>query len=290
MSTAPQNSDIVISKSDGSTNKIGLTLYKDNNSVPGGWKTEHVSPAPPRQVSDSANYQQQSPDIGLVLDQDTWHRGFGAATITRFGTATEANRARARYGYSENVLSMFRGELVLGYQQDETDILISNGRFEKLNANSEYDLTDWTAVNATIASSSTYVKNGNRGVTVTATAAGGYIEQTITFNDTFQSKKMFAHCYLRRVSGSGNAKIQLVDSAGTASSSAITNASAFTFASAERTVDGSATSLKVRILLSADEDVFALDDVAVFPEGGADWTQPQEFEDNIYVGCSRGIY
>jgi hypothetical protein len=222
VSTAPQNSDIVISKSDGSTNKIGLTLYKDNNSVPGGWKTEHVSPAPPRQVSDSANYQQQSPDIGLVLDQDTWHRGFGAATITRFGTATEANRARARYGYSENVLSMFRGELVLGYQQDETDILISNGRFEKLNSNSEYDLTDWDTTNASVASSSTYVKGGNRGVVVTAGSNNGYIEQEITFNDFFKKdisnsenrKKFFAHCYLRRVSGSGNAKIQLVDPSG----------------------------------------------------------------------------
>lgn len=36
--------------------------------------------------------------------------------------------------------------------------------------------------------------------------------------------------------------------------------------------------------------MWALDDVAVFPEGGASWTQPQEFEDNIYVACSRGIY
>ena len=176
MATAPQNSDIVISKTDGSTNKIGLTLYKDNSSVPGGWRTEHISPAPPRQVSDSANYQQQSPDIGLVLDQDSWHRGFGAPSISRFGTATEANRARARYGYSENVLSMFKGEILLGYQQDETDVLISNGRFEKLS-NSAYDMTDWDPTNATIASSATYAKSGDRGATVTATAAGGYIEE-----------------------------------------------------------------------------------------------------------------
>jgi len=290
VSTAPQNSDIVISKTDGSTNKIGLTLYKDNSSVPGGWRTEHISPAPPRQASDSANYQQQSPDIGLVLDQDSWHRGFGAPSISRFGTATEANRARARYGYSENVLSMFKGELVLGYQTDESDILISNGRFEKLDNNSEYDVSDWTTSNVTLASTSTYANTGNRGAQLTSTGAGSYIEQAITWNNTFQSKQVFAHCYLRRISGSGNAKIQLIDSAATQSSSAITATGAFTFASASITVDGSASSLKVRILLSADEDVWALDDIAIFPEGGADWTQPQEFEDNIYVGCSRGIY
>ena len=91
MSTAPYSSDIVLSKTDGSTNKVGLKLYRDAPNVPGGWRIDHVSPAPPRQVSDSANYQQQSPDIGLVLDQDSWHRGFGASTISRFGTATEAN-------------------------------------------------------------------------------------------------------------------------------------------------------------------------------------------------------
>ena len=281
MSTAPQNSDIVISKTDGSSNKIGLTLYKDNSSVPGGWRTEHISPAPPRQASDSANYQQQSPDIGLVLDQDSWHRGFGAPSISRFGTATEANRARARYGYSENVLSMFKGELVLGYQTDESDILISNGRFEKLDNNSEYDVSDWTTSNVTLASTSTYANTGNRGAQLTSTGAGSYIEQAITWNNTFQSKQVFAHCYLRRISGSGNAKIQLIDSAATQSSSAITATGAFTFASASITVDGSASSLKVRILLSADEDVWALDDIAIYPEGGADWTQPQEFEDNI---------
>ena len=106
MPNSPYNSDIVLSKTDGSTNKLGLKLFRDAPNVPGGWRIEHVSPAPPRQATDSANYQQQSPDIGLVLDQDSWHRGFGASSISRFGTATESNRARARYGYSDGVLAM----------------------------------------------------------------------------------------------------------------------------------------------------------------------------------------
>ena len=109
MATSPYSSDIVLSKTDGSTNLLGLKLFRDAPNVPGGWRIDHVSPAPPRQASDSANYQQQSPDIGLVLDQDSWLRGFGASSISRFGTATESNRARARYGYSDGVLAMFRG-------------------------------------------------------------------------------------------------------------------------------------------------------------------------------------
>ena len=290
MSTAPYSSDIVLSKTDGSTNKVGLKLYRDAPNVPGGWRIDHVSPAPPRQVSDSANYQQQSPDIGLVLDQDSWHRGFGASTISRFGTATEANRARARYGYSDGVLAMFRGELTLGYLTDESDILIKNGRFENLDSTSSYDMSDYTTSNVTLASTSTYVKNGDRGATLTATADGGYIEQTINSPTLFQSKKLFAHCYLRRISGSGNATLQIIDSAGTTSATAITETSAFTGAVTSRTIDGSASSIKVRILLSKSGDVFALDDLAVFPEGGATWTEPQEFGGNIYAGCGRTIF
>ena len=290
MATSPYNSDIVLSKTDGSTNQIGLKLFRDAPNVPGGWRIDHVSPAPPRQATDSANYQQQSPDIGLVLDQDTWHRGFGLSTLTRFGNATEANRARARYGYSDGVLGMFRNELVLGYLTDESDILIRNGRFESLSSDSQYLTTQYTTSNATLASSSTYVKNGNRGATITATADDGYIEQTINSPTLFQSKKVFAHCYLRRISGSGNAKVQIIDSAGTTSGDVVTATDAFTSSQASRTVDGSASSLKIRIILSNDEDVFAIDDIAFFPEGGATWTEPQEFSDNIYAACGRAIY
>ena len=50
MSNSPYSSDIVLSKTDGSTNKIGLKLFRDAPNVPGGWKIDHVSPAPPRQV------------------------------------------------------------------------------------------------------------------------------------------------------------------------------------------------------------------------------------------------
>jgi len=289
MATARSNADIVLSKTDGSSNKIGLTLYRNADSLPGGWQIDHVSPAPPRTVTDSANYQQQSPDIGLVLDQDSWHRGFGASFISRFGTATEANRARARYGYSEGVLAMFRGELCLGYLEDETDILIENGRFEALDNDSAYDVSQYTTSNVTLASSSDHARNGNRGATITATADDGYIEQSVTWNAAFQGKVMFAHCYLKRVSGSGNATLSIIDSAGTSSGTAVT-ATDYTAVNMSRTVDGSATSLKIRITLGTSGDVFAVDDIAFFPGGGATWTDPQEFNGNIYAACGRAVY
>ncbi len=45
MATSPYSSDIVLSKTDGSTNLVGLKLFRDAPNIPGGWKIDHVSPA-----------------------------------------------------------------------------------------------------------------------------------------------------------------------------------------------------------------------------------------------------
>ncbi len=41
MSTAPYSSDIVLSKTDGSTNKVGLKLYRDRTEC--AWRMENRS-------------------------------------------------------------------------------------------------------------------------------------------------------------------------------------------------------------------------------------------------------
>ena len=104
----PSNYDVKLTKTDGSTNEVRLTL--DRTSESGGYAIQHVSPAPPNQASDAANYQQQSPDLGLVLDQDTFHRGFGQSLLERFDDAIinyekaieiEPNYADAWYNKAE---------------------------------------------------------------------------------------------------------------------------------------------------------------------------------------------
>ena len=107
----PSNYDVKLSKTDGSSNEVLLTL--DRTAETGGYAIQHVSPAPPNQASDAANYQQQSPDLGLVLDQDTFHRGFGQSLLERFDDASTANAAKRRYAYSDKVLGIFKGELVM---------------------------------------------------------------------------------------------------------------------------------------------------------------------------------
>lgn len=116
----PSNYDVKLTKTDGSSNQVLITL--DRTADSGGYSVEHLSPDPPRQAVDAANYQQQSPDLGLVYDQDSFHRGFGQTIIERFDTADTANRARTQYFYSDGVLGMFKGEATMGYQEDDVDL------------------------------------------------------------------------------------------------------------------------------------------------------------------------
>ena len=60
----PQHSDIVLKNTDGSSNKVELTLWKDSPSVPGGYKLDSLAFLPPRQPTDDANYQQV--DLSLI--------------------------------------------------------------------------------------------------------------------------------------------------------------------------------------------------------------------------------
>ena len=281
---AGRNCDIVLSDIDGSTNAVEVNLWKDNPSLPGGFQTEYLSPAPPRQAGDSANYQQQSPDVGLVLDQDSWHRGFGETFIERFDTASSANRARAKYGYTEGVLAMFKGELALGYQEEDVDVILRNGRFE-FGAT-----TGWSTSNVTLAINSANERNGEFAAQATVGADSGYIYQdyggTVSVS---RSREITFSAYLYRTSGSGNAALKIVDSAGSTTGSTVTHSDGYGVAHVTRTINSGATSLQFQIVFSADEDVWLVDDMSAMPTGGVSFTPVQEFEDNAYVGMGRTI-
>ena len=301
MPTSKADADIVLSKTDGSSNIVGIKLHKTNSDLPGGYSIQHVSPAPPRQATDAANYQQQSPDIGLVLDQQTWHRGFGSSFIEQFGTASEANAAKAVYGYTEDALAMFKGEITTGYLIDETDSMLRNGRFEAV-ASDDYTIDPWTATGCTLTadSSSTYIRNGKAGAKIVTNSTSQTIQQTLNVPTLFQSRKIFLHGYLKRVSGSGTATVSIIESGGsstpTTSSQAIssTDFTALTLSSSSTTdlnvtIQSDTTGIVIKVTFSASGDTWAMDDFSIIPEGGVVSTEPQEFGGNVYVGCGRQI-
>ena len=279
------NYDVKLTKTDGSSNEVQLTL--DRGTESGGYAVEHISPAPPNQAIDAANYQQQSPDLGLVLDQDSFHRGFGQALLERFDDASSANAALSRYAYSEGVLGMFKGELVLGYQEDEVNVLLRNGTFENGG------VSEWTASNVTTAVETTTVRNGSYSLKATVTANSGTVSQAYGGTvSVLRSREVTFVAFVRRESGSGTITAKITDSAGTTTGTASTSAagSDWEVVYATRTIDSGATSLTFTLTASTDEDVFYIDDISVTPSGGVDWTTPQEFNGNVYAAAGRVIY
>ena len=279
------NYDVKLTKTDGSSNEVQLTL--DRGTESGGYAVEHISPAPPNQATDAANYQQQSPDLGLVLDQDSFHRGFGQALLERFDDASSANAALSRYAYSEGVLGMFKGELVLGYKEDEVNVLLRNGTFENGG------VSEWTASNVTTAVETTTVRSGSYSLKATVTANSGTVSQEYGGTDAvLRSREVTLVAFVRRESGSGTITAKITDSAGTTTGTSSTSAagSAWEAIYATRTIDSSATSITFTLTASTSGDVFYIDDISVTPSGGVDWTTPQEFNGNVYAACGRVIY
>ena len=50
-----QQSDVVIQNTDGSTNVVELSLWKDSPTLPGGYQTGTTPFLPPRQPTDDSN-------------------------------------------------------------------------------------------------------------------------------------------------------------------------------------------------------------------------------------------
>ena len=279
------NYDVKLTKTDGSSNEVQLTL--DRGTESGGYAVEHISPAPPNQATDAANYQQQSPDLGLVLDQDSFHSGFGQALLERFDDASSANAALSRYAYSEGVLGMFKGELVLGYKEDEVNVLLRNGAFENGG------VSEWTGSNVTTAVETTTVRNGSYSLKATVTANSGTVSQAYGGTvSVLRSKEVTFVAFVRRESGSGTITAKITDSAGTTTGTASTSAagSDWEVVYATRTIDSGATSLTFTLTASTSGDVFYIDDISVTPTGGVDWTTPLEFNGNVYAAAGRVIY
>ena len=279
----PANYDVKLTKTDGSSNEVQLVL--DRTEQTGGYAIAHQSPDPPRQATDSANYQQQSPDVVLVFDQDSWHRGFGQTTIERFDTADTANSARTRYAYSDGVLGMFKGELTMGYQEDDVDLILKNGRLEKGN------VTDWTASNVTIAIETGTVRNGSYSMKATGTATNGTVSQAYSGTvRVLRSREITFAAWVRRSSGSGNITAKITDSAGTTTGTSNDGSSDWEVVYATRTLDSGATSLTFTLTVGTSGDVFFIDDIVVIPTGGVTFTEPQEFNGDTYVACGRNVY
>jgi hypothetical protein len=277
MPTAGKNADIVVSNSDGSTNQVALTLWRDDPSRPGGWEDGAVPTTPVPQAQGDTNYSSISPEFGRVYSQSNWTSGFGQASVTDHVNNTS-------YGYADGVLAMFEHELVPGYREDEVDAFIRNGRFETGG------LHGWESGTNTTPAVSTSSRSGSFALSVTATANGGTCTQNYLGTDTIlRSRELTAVAYVKRSSGTGTISLSVADGVGSTASST-SSSSDWTLLQVRRTVHASATAVQFTFTLSADEDVFLIDDVGVILTGGSDWkSRPVKFGSDLYATIGRAI-
>ena len=276
-----QQSDIVIQNTDGSSNKVELTLYKDSPDLTGGYQTGTTPFLPPRQPTDDANYQQIDPQLAMAYDVSSFHRGFGQGNDKEFGK-------EARYGYSDGVLAQFKDELTLGYQEDEPDLFLVDPRFEG-------DFTgEWTTSNITLAaetSTTADIHSGNQSAKLTATDSNGTIYQRVanSTKDAFQGIKISVVAYVKRKSGGGNIKMTVNDGVSATDSSTVTSTD-WTLVQVDKTLNGSASIVEVKFTVGTNGDVFHIDDLCIIPAGGIDFpAQAVEFQGNLYVPCGYHI-
>ena len=167
MATAGKNADITVANADGSTNKVRLSLWRDAPNRPGGWEEEIISPTPPPQPQGDVNYAAQSPEFGRVVSQNDWHLGFGASRFTDLVDFP-------KYGYTDGVLAMFDDELVLGYEENEVDAIVQNGRLETGAT------TGWTNGSNTTVTVNSDARSGSYSLNIAATSAGGTCTQNLS--------------------------------------------------------------------------------------------------------------
>ena len=267
----PQHTDVVLQNTDGSSNKVELTLWKDSPSVPGGYKLDSLAFLPPRQPTDDANYQQVDPKAAMTYDLTSFHRGFGQGEDKTFGKD-------ARYGYSDGVLAQFNGELTLGYSQEESDFLIRNGRFE------DAEINQWTATNVSVVRSTANARSGDAHARVTVSSNGGTLTQSFssTSATALNGENVHVIAYAKRVSGSGSCTLSVTNGTST------DDTTSSDYDIIEVTGVAASGGTTITLTFSAADDVWDIDDICVIPAGGVSFPSPPVvFEGYCYVICGQ---
>lgn len=283
MAKARRSHDIVFRNTDGSSNEVGVNLWRESSQVTGGYDSQIVSLSAEgaRGFSGQSSYDSTSLNLDLVHEQTSWHRGFGQPSIRRRGEDDY------RYATANGVLAQFEGQLVSGYYEDFVDVCIKNPRFEdEINGAS----TDWTAANTTLAADTTNFRNGANALGVTVGSNNGTVTQRYGGNATlFRGMSLTLRVYAKRLTGSGTIRANLIDSAGTTNGST-SSPEAYSQIEVTRTIDAGATTIDFQFEFSTASDTWVIDDVSLELPGGAGFNDDGvTLSDNFYIPCGRTV-
>lgn len=250
-----------------------------------------LPPIPPRQSIGNYSFTHTDPLTELVFAQDDWSGG-GLVPIW------DPNKPNT-YAKANGVDASNKNMLVSGMQLDHghgnaavepvtsVGFLIRDPSFEDATLS-----TAWTSVSGPTSASSvtTDPRSGDdssRHARVDAAASGDGIEQSLTNPTIYQSRTIVFHCFIKKVSGTGGVKLVIEDSAGSSSSSTITDTS-YTATSVSHAVDSGASFVKIRIESTGDM-TFDADDGAVIPTGGVTCRGSAIFAGKVYAIFGRVV-
>ena len=285
MAKARRSHDIVFRNTDGSSNEVGVNLWSASNEVPGGYDSR-IIPIHPDEgstpLTQQNSYDDTSPNLDLVYEQTSWHRGLGQPGIRRRGEDD------FRYAAADGVLAQFEGQVVSGYYEDKVDICIRNPRFEDAIAGAA---TNWTASNLSLSTDSTNHRSGNQALGITVSSNNGTITQRYGGSSTpFRSKSITLRAYIKRLTGSGTVRANLIDSAGTTNGS---TSSATSYAQIEvtRTINSGATTIDFQFEFSNATDTWVIDDSSLqLPGNNTDFNSDGvTLSDEFYIPCGRTV-
>jgi hypothetical protein len=287
MPAAGKTHDIVLKHTDGSSNVVGINIYKESPSVKGGYLSEIVpsypSPGTTQPATQQNSYDDMNPNLDLVYEQTSWHKGIGQAQVARRGEDD------FRYASGDGVLSFFEGSLVSGYYEDHCDVIMKNPRFK--NADDNGAGANWTASNLTLSTDEVNYHSGTQALGVVVTGSGGTLTQRYGGIATlWQGESETIQFYAKRISGSGTVRVNLIDSAGT-TNGLTSEPTAWTQIEVVRTIDGSATYIDFQLEFSTLGDVWAIDDgSALLPGGHSDFNDNGVVMGNeLYIPCGRTV-
>ena len=268
--------------------KQGFMLHQASRTA-NGVKRKQVTelrlpPLPPRQSIGDYDFTHTDPLTEIVFAQRDWSGG-GFAPVwdpKKPNTYAKANGVDAR---NKNMLVPgMRLDHGHGNVADEPVVsvgfLVRDPSFENSTLS-----TAWSSVSGPTSASSVTTDprsgdNSARHARIDAAASGDGIEQSLNNPTSYRSTAIVFHCYIKKVSGSGGVKLVIQDSAGSSSSSTITDTS-YTATSVSHTVDSGATSVKIRIESTGDM-TFDADDCAVIPTGGVSCKGTAKYNDILY--------
>ena len=261
-------------KSSSPNTELRLIVDEEESGVE-RWREFRAPKLPPRRTQGALTVSEQDPLVDFTWSQDDWS---GGALRPYY---REGDR---KYALAKAVDARWEGVLSLGMNKSDPMDYLIRGQLAEGSANVSAWTTDGSATNPTLTRQTSVVHDDGGSYSYQFTVAtintqDSFISQDLANPTVYRGKQLIVGCWIKTATlGSGFApNIYITDSAGTPTGgTAITSSDQdWTFVSATRTIDASAS--YVRVMIGDDDNAtgattctFYFDAISIQVEGAGD--------------------